>query len=222
MEKLETIGIIGTGNYGIAIGKRLLKFGCFRVVFGSRNPNKEYLKECLTSTDQFTEFEVTSIKEAWDKSQKVVFFAVSATESVYESVINEIFKNKTMNEKIIVDVSNLTDNNYISGSKLSNAEKLQNLIQAKIKAYNQKDLKLSVVKGFNLINAYSMSANEIKGNIETIPIAGDDFESKEYLAKLCNIIGYQINDIGGLKKSLELEISNRKTFVDWYFFKFDF
>ena len=161
------------------------------------------------------DYEVTTIKEAWSLSQKVVFLAVSATESVYETVINELSINNNVNEKILIDVSNLTDKYYQSGSKLSNAEKLQTLIQDKIKQSNQKNSKISVVKGFNLINAYSMSANEIKGNIETITIASDDFESKEYVAKLCNKIGYQANDSGKLKKSLELEMSNRKTFEDW-------
>ena len=63
----------GTGNYGIAIGKRFLKFGGFRVIFGSRNPNKDYLQECLNSPGQSMNYEVTTIKDAWNLSQKVVF-----------------------------------------------------------------------------------------------------------------------------------------------------
>jgi metalloreductase STEAP3 len=198
----------------MAIGKRFLKFGCYKVIFGSRNPNKEYLKECL---NQFSEYEVTTLSEAWNKSDKVVFLAVSATESIYESVIDEMLKNGNSNEKILIDVSNLTDNFKNELKNESNAERLQSLIQVKIKVFNKKNFKLNVVKGFNLVNAYSMGANEIKGNIETIPIAGDDFESKNYVAKLCNKIGYQVNDVGGLKKSLDLEISNKKTFEDWYY-----
>ena len=46
MNKTEVISVIGTGNYGLAIGKRLIQYG-FKVAFGSRKPDYDYVKECL-------------------------------------------------------------------------------------------------------------------------------------------------------------------------------
>ena len=227
MDTHETIGIIGTGNYGIAIAKRLLSFGCFKVVLGSRKPDAAYISQCLNTSPEKEAtthsrneemFTVTSIGDAWAKSSKIVFFAVSARENVYESVLSEVFRNKkaASGDKVVIDISNIADSSSLN--KVSNAERLNELLQKNMADFNWKNTKVCVVKGFNLINAYSMSANETKGNnIETIPIAGDHFDAKECVTKLCNKMGYQANDVGSLLKSSYLELANKTTFSAWYY-----
>lgn len=71
----KKIGIIGTGNYAIALGKRLLMFG-FQVIYGSRWPNKDYLHECFGKLAHEHFYEVTSIEDAWNKADGIVFLAV--------------------------------------------------------------------------------------------------------------------------------------------------
>lgn len=45
-ERKPRVAIIGTGNYGIAIGRRILSHG-FQLVYGSREPNLSYIKDCF-------------------------------------------------------------------------------------------------------------------------------------------------------------------------------
>ncbi len=60
-----------------------------------------------------------------------------------------------------------------------------------------------------------MSSNETKGSIETVPIAGDDPESKDDVKKLCSKIGFQGLEVGSLKNAYKLERSNDSTFNEW-------
>ena len=111
-------------------------------------------------------------------------------------------------------MSNLIDKNT-KKSNISNAERLNNCLETKLSEANIRNTHITIVKGFNLLNAYSMSSNVVKGNIETIPLASDDLESKEYIMKLCSQIGFQAIDMGGLKNSNQLELANNSTFVEW-------
>lgn len=212
--KNEKITIIGTGNYGIAIGKRLMKYG-FEVMYGSRNPNYDYLKDCFEPESKFN---VTSIKNAWLDIDQIVFLAISAEENNYSSFVNEIsnFKseiNESQSDKPIILVE-LSNYNEKVKSKESNAEKLDNLIKT-----NCKNQTVNIVKAFNLLDAYSMGSLDIeqKGSNETIiPICGDSLQAKEIIALLCNRLNFKANDIGLLKKNaLYLERLNHNTFNDW-------
>ena len=207
MEKeSENITIIGTGNYGIALGKRLMKYG-YKVIYGSRNPNYNYLNECFNDLDNNNnKFNVTTIGDAWFKTDEILFLAISSDD--YELFVNEIIKYQSNKEIIIVELSNPKNNSNLK----SNAENLDNLFQSKLK-----DQKVNIIKGFNLTVAYSMSSCELKGNNETIvPICGDDIKSKERLTKLCNRINLRINDIGKLEKNAYyLESLNDTTFLEW-------
>ena len=115
----EVIGVIGTGSFGIALGKRLIDYG-FRVVYGSREPNYEYVRGCLNIEESENQQEkllsVASVADAWLEADNVVFLAVSAKNEVYEKIVNEFIqavKSKNSPDygsgKILVDVSNLTE-----------------------------------------------------------------------------------------------------------------
>jgi predicted dinucleotide-binding enzyme/DMSO/TMAO reductase YedYZ heme-binding membrane subunit len=222
MNKTEVISVIGTGNYGLAIGKRLIQYG-FKVAFGSRKPDYDYVKECLNLNQEQSKndtlFSVTSIGDSWSKADNFVFFAVSAKDDVYESVTNELIKSTSKgSNKTIIELSNLNDD--IRNPKTSNAERLDEKIKSKLYKSGINNATINTVKGFNLVNAYSMSSAgyaEIKGSVESIPLAGDDLRSKEQVIKLCSRIGFQGVDVGGLKNALELELSNRSTFSEWYY-----
>jgi metalloreductase STEAP3 len=223
-EPREKVAIIGTGNYGVALGKRLIQYG-FEVVFGSRNPDIEYLKKCFeTSNEEY--FAVTTIDKAFRQADKFVFLAVNASDSVYKNVVDQIFADIVENKekiveskrisKIIIDVSNLLDKK----SKISNAEKLNHLFKSKISEQQAPFYyDLNIVKGFNQVNAYSMGSDqtEKKGNVEIVSIAGDDAQSKDQVVKFSSKIGFQACDVGPLRNALELELANQRTFPDWLY-----
>ena len=187
---------------------------------GSRAPNYKYVKECLNLNDAESEelISVTSIGDAFIQSDNIIFLAVSASYETYDKILNEFIQSLKMKlldkRMILVDVSNSVSTKK-NQTKLSNAEKLKNLLEAKLAESNLKNVPISVVKGFNLVNAYQMSSNEIKGSIETVPIAGDDYKAKEDICKVCNQIGFQALDVGFLKNAFQLEYSNNSTFSEW-------
>ncbi len=227
----EVIAIIGTGNYGIAIGKRLLDYG-YEIVYGSRTPNKTYLNESFknssTENTGHQAYSVTTPPDAWNKSTQIVIFAVSAHEPVYESLVNQVITENYSNQtsKIVIEISNLLDTQDTRNLALSNAEKLQSLFDEKLKKRKSKTTAaVHVVKGFNLLSAYSISSSLdenldkealTSGYNKLIPIAGNEKESKAIVIDMCDKIGFKAYDIGPLSSARKLELANKKTFSEWY------
>lgn len=207
-EQKETIAIIGTGNFGIALGKRLHHYG-FNVIYGSRNPNLAYLRECFNEiTNELNDrVKVTTIEDAVIRSDRVVFLAVKETNHAsIAQLLNKL--NLKSKAKILVELSNPWQ---LDKSMISNAEKLSAMLKT--------NSSIEIVKAFNSVSAYSMestSFSEQKQTIETIPLASDSTEAKEHLKKLCNQIGYQAYDAGSLRAaSFKLEQINGETFAGW-------
>ena len=219
----ERVTIIGTGNYGIAIGKRLLDYG-HEIVYGSRNPNQAYLRECFENVKNHELYSVTSIADAWQKSDLFVFFAVSAFDSVYERIVDEVAQSLSSGEnkaKILIEISNLTDEQQTSKVKISNVEKLQTLFQAKLEERSI-NCRIQIVKGFNLTSAALIKQDShdkqalTVGYSQSVPIAGDDHDANIAVIEFCARIGFKAYEIGSLNSSaLKLELANRKTFDDW-------
>lgn len=150
----ENVSIIGTGNYGIALGKCLMEAG-FHVIYGSRKPDRAYLSMCFESCGNNSKFSVTNIADAFCNSSRFVFMAVSA--NVYESVVEEVKRKKLetlCSEKVVVDISNQIDDERSRVE--SNAERLQKLLLA----LELRHLNIFVIKGFNLISAHSLGKNK--------------------------------------------------------------
>ena len=210
MESNKTITIIGTGNFGVALGKRLLKFG-FKVVYGSRNPDKSFIEQNFANSNE--NVKIYSIKEAWSSSVGLVFFAIHVEN--YEETVTSLFGSElTKENKIVVDVSNKILKNLVNCN--SNAEYLQNCFK------NFTD-QVKVVKAFNTISAYSLNCNDgVKGfsnsfgNGEVVPIASDDCEINELMKNLADQIGFRGLKIGSLEKAHQLESSQETTFSEWH------
>jgi predicted dinucleotide-binding enzyme/DMSO/TMAO reductase YedYZ heme-binding membrane subunit len=227
--KIPTIAIIGTGNYGIALGRRLLGFG-YEVVYGSRSPNIEYLRECFQDApDVQGLYSVTSIVEAWTRADQFVFFAISASNAIYERVAAEIVQSldeRIINaSKIVIEISNRTDGQKRDSIRESNAKRLQEIFNRNMDQF-QKFYQINVVKAFNLMSASSTTSpldSEFDKESLTssyyrfVPIAGDEATSKDSVIQLCRKIGFEAYDYGSLKNSaLKLEVSNMRTFSSWY------
>ncbi len=152
----EKVAIIGTGNYGIALGRCLINAD-YEVVYGSRNPDPDYLKKCFGP--EIKTYCVTSIGKALLECDELAFLAVSAEDSVYQAVVDEVTKISTefyrrVRPIILIDVSNRTGGQK---SDLSNAEILNKLVKCSLP-----DFKINVVKGLNLLSAYELSQNLLK------------------------------------------------------------
>lgn len=215
----EKITIIGTGNYAISISKVFLHYG-YEVIFGSRHPNQSYLKQNLSEYNE-KYFNVSTIEDAWNQSENVIFLAVSADEPIYENFaekISELLANSSQpTNKILVEISNSNDFN----KKISNAERLQNLFNEKL-SVKSSTIKINVIKAFNLINAYSLSStydSPTKANLANlefrVPIAGDTMQAKKKLIDLCADVGILAYDYGDLQDSFSLEKVNSTTFLEW-------
>jgi predicted dinucleotide-binding enzyme/DMSO/TMAO reductase YedYZ heme-binding membrane subunit len=228
----QTIAIIGTGSFGIAIGRRLLAYG-YDIVYGSRNPNINYLRECFgddVTNTQTGRFSVTSVFEAWNSANLFVFFAISAHESVYEKTVAEIVEaldERIINQsKVVIEVSNLSDEQTIDSIRVSNAMRLQSAFLKMLDHY-QKFYRITVVKAFNLMSANSITSpldpvydKETLTNSydKFVPVVGDDEQAKSQVIELCERIGFKAFDYGSLTESaVKLEVANRTTFSNWYY-----
>lgn len=216
----DKICIIGTGNYAISIAKLFLHYG-HEVIFGSRNPNINYLKQNLSEFNE-KNFNVVSIENAWYQSESFIFMAISADEAIYESFTEKISeliaKSDQATNKIIVEISNSSND---QSNQISNAERLQNLFKDKLNE-KSKNSEINVIKAFNLINAYSLSssfASPTKANLANVefrvPVAGDSMIAKQKLIDLCSQVGILAYDYGNLQDSFTLEKANSSTFSEW-------
>jgi predicted dinucleotide-binding enzyme len=168
----EQVAIVGTGCYGLAIGKRLLEHG-LHVTFASRYPNAKYIGEYLTQSTvgPAASYDVKEISEALrqalsaESATAIVFLAIRASNDVYESFVDELatyFANKkiaTVSRTIIlVELSNLDPSsldNQDPNLTASNAERLAATISSRLDAANAACVR--VVKAFNLQSAHSMA-----------------------------------------------------------------
>lgn len=98
--------------------------------------------------------------------------------------------------KILVDVSNVTDENgEFSGSlEQSTAEALQAAVE-----------EARVVKAFNTTFAPTMDEGRVNGDRLSAFVAGDDPESREAIEALAADIGFEPVDAGPLKNARYLE-----------------
>lgn len=203
MNKTHSVTIMGTGQYGLALGKRLVTFG-FHVVYGSRQPNKNFISKHFRDDQDYVQ--LLTINEAWSSNSKIVFFAVNI--EAYDDLVTKLMSSDNSQvEKIVLDVSNGKDNK----SDESSAEMLQNF-------FNKHTDKINVIKAFNNVSAISMNfdfLSKAKINDEMILVAGNDCQSVREIISLANKIGFQAFEIGLLNRAKKLELSNGTVFKEW-------
>ncbi len=187
------IGIVGSGVVAQSLGKGFVDAG-YRVMLGSRNPDKKELKEWkknagkhgqLGSTTQAAQFgEVCILAVAWH-----------AGEDVMAQVRPELAG------KIVIDVTNplifnddapptLAVGHTISGGEIVQ----QNLPDS------------HVVKALNIISHTHMVQPKYKSGTPTMFICGNNSSAITHTSELLQELGWQdIIDLGGIEKSRLLE-----------------
>ena len=187
----NTVGVVGTGDFGRAIGARLTKTG-HPVIFGSRIPGRSssFIPKINPTLKGVP---VLSIPECLSKT-KLIILAINSED--HQSLMAHT---DLLVGKVLVDVSNPD-----KIGKRSHAEFLQELFP------NSK-----VVKAFNTVSAYFLNEEETAGRGQAVTIAGDDPEARAEIHLLAVNMGLQALDIGGLGNAITLEKKMQTLFPGW-------
>lgn len=183
---VKNIGIIGTGNMGTVLGKKLVSKG-YNVLFGSRTPDKA--KKLAKSIGQNADG--GTIAEA-AKFGEIIILAVHYT------VVEQVLKTAgSIDGKILLDISNPVAPDFSGlslGYTTSAAEEIAKLVP-----------KAKVVKSFNHVFAKNIGNPEFGTQKSTQFYCGDDPDAKKQVAKLIEDIGFEAIDAGPLKTARYLE-----------------
>lgn len=189
----NTVGIIGTGNYALALTKRLTITG-YDVIMGSRRPEMresglKLVSDCLCGV------KLAPISDCIQKCD-IIFVAIHMED--FKVTLGK-FVEETKG-KILIDVSN-REYRYASQS---NAERLASVLPHAV-----------VVKAFNSISAYTMEDLATAGGNHRIFIASNDSAARSRVGDLAKSMGFRVVDLGGLKSALYMEDFVLKTFSHW-------
>ena len=189
VEAAETVGIIGTGRVGGALGPQLARHG-YKVVYGSRDPSTQKVQDLVDATGPGTV--ATSQQEAAAQADFVLLAVPwSATEEVLKGLGD-------LSGKILLDAVN----------PLQRAD--DGLLEAAVSTSGALHVQrwapgAAVVKAFNTINFMVMADPASAGGPVTVPLASDDPVAKERVRVLVEKLGFETADVGPLRLSRELE-----------------
>jgi len=178
------IGIIGTGNMAMALGKALFAAGHF-VAFGSRRPEtrKEFHIEVGTDT------RIYGVRAAIDAGEIVIITLP------YKEVAATVRKHaESLRGKVIIDITNpfaAQPNNGDSGAQVTAT------------AIGDGARVIAAFKT-NFSNTFEQPVDST-GESREVHYAGDDEEAKEVVAGLIREIGFKPVDCGSLAEAVVLD-----------------
>lgn len=188
-----TVAIIGTGDMGDSLGPRFAELG-YPVVYGSRNPASEKARNLVIQTGYNAR--ITTQMEAAQAGDIVV---LAVPWPAMETVARNL---GSLDGKIVIDMSmpvkQAEDGYYVSLVETSSAEMIQ--------SWNPG---ARVVKAFATQASYVVDDPGVVGGPVTVPIASDDREAKEQVARIVAAMGLDPVDAGPLRLSREIEALQR-------------
>jgi len=193
IETQPVVAIIGTGDMGDSLGPRFVELG-YEVIYGSREPDGEKAQAVVRQTGGNSR--ATTQREA-AQAGDIVILAVPwpAMETVAQSL-------GPLDDKIVIDISfpheQGEDGYYVPMLETSSAEMIQ-----------QWNPGARVMKTFALQASYVIDDPGVVGGPVTIPMAADDREAKEQIARIIVEMGLDPVDAGPLRYSRELEAMQR-------------
>lgn len=186
----EIIAILGTGDMGDSFGPRLAGLG-YKVVYGSRNPESDRVKELIARTGANASAATSDVAA---RQADIVFLAIP-----WEPMEQVIKSLGPMKDKTIVDLSwpasELAEDGYWRmTTKPSGAEVIQGWIPDAM-----------VVKAFGTIGSYVVDDPSLAGGPVSIPIASDHRSAKETVARIAAELGLDPVDAGPLRMAANIE-----------------
>lgn len=182
-----TLGIIGTGNVGGALGKRWAQQG-HKVVFGSRNPDDADMRKLVSEAGSTA----SAAKPAEAARGDVLLLAVP-----WEAAKAAITGLGDITRKIVIDATNplLPDLSGLAvGTTTSAAEQVAEWARG-----------ATVVKAFNTVGSSIMENGSFSGERPVMFYCGDDASAKRTVHQLAEEIGFDARDAGPLKQARVLE-----------------
>ncbi|XP_027540475.1 metalloreductase STEAP4 isoform X2 [Neopelma chrysocephalum] len=186
-KKRETVCIFGTGDFGRALGHKMIQCG-YPVVYGSRSTQISNLIP--------KDAEVLSHAEAAQKAA-IIIIAIQRQHYNFLTPLAEILRGK-----VVVDISNnLKLNQYPE----SNAEYLAQLLPG-----------ARVVKSFNTVSAWALQSGALDASRQVF-VCGDDMEAKQMVMNIVRALGLTPLDQGSLLAAQEIENYPLQLFPMWKF-----
>ncbi len=185
----STISVLGTGDFGSAIAKRLLQNG-YTVYIGSRNPSQRHLAR---RDEALADAKVVPIQQCIEESPVVIVAIPYKQHDILRQYQAQL------SGRIVVDVSN--PDKQVKGR--SQAEVLAEMLPGSV-----------VVKAFNTVSAYSMS-DDTSNEHRQVYVASDDRIAVETVIQISRDIGFAAHNSGRLMKARELEAEPLKLFPGW-------
>ncbi len=170
------IGIFGSGNVGGALGRAWAREG-HDIMFSSRNPNSQKMKELITSTKG--KAQAGTLQETVDFGDVIVIAIPWG--GALEDAMSQI---DDWSGKVVMDTTNRFNTNGSPGKE--------------IKAM----VGVPTVKAFNTIGFEQME-NPVFDNT-TMTVCGDD-EAKATIAPLVSDLGFDMVDAGSIDNAHLLE-----------------
>ncbi|NXK03616.1 STEA4 Metalloreductase, partial [Herpetotheres cachinnans] len=185
--KKETVCLFGTGDFGRALGQKMIQSG-YPIVYGSRSTQ--------TSSLIPKDAQVMSHAEAAQKAS-IIIIAIQRQHYNFLTPLAEI-----LHGKILVDVSN---NLKINQYPESNAEYLAQLVPG-----------AKVVKAFNTVSAWALQSGTLDASRQVF-VCGDDMEAKQRVMDIVRALGLTPLDKGSLLAAQEIENYPLQLFPMWKF-----
>lgn len=183
------VAVIGTGDMGDSLGPRFAQLG-YRVVYGSRDPESEKVQALVRSTGAGAS--AATPPEAAQQGDIVLMVVPwPAMEKVAQSLGD-------VAGKIVVDVSMP----FEQGADGYPQKMVETSSAEMIQAFNPG---ARVVKAWATLGSQVIDNINVVGGPISIPLASNDRQAKETVAKIVSAMGFDPVDFGPLRMAREIE-----------------